>query len=51
VYDVIVVGLGGMGNAAYKFASMVDEILADGATRHSIDLLSPDRAFTPTPEG
>ena len=41
----------GFSGHGYKFASVVGEILAGLATRYSIVLFSPDRAFTPTPEG
>ena len=52
-YDVIVVGLGGMGTAYqfYKFASVNGEILADlaidGSARHLFGLFSPDRIAAP----
>jgi hypothetical protein len=52
-YDVIVVGLGGMGTAYqfYKFASVNGEILADlaidGSARHHFGLFSPDRLTAP----
>jgi len=53
-YSQVTIAAGFSGHR-YTFASVVGEILADlaidGATRHSIGLFSPDRAFTPTPKG
>jgi L-2-hydroxyglutarate oxidase LhgO len=54
-YDVIVVGLGGMGSATayqlYKFARVIGEMLADlaidGSTRHPIEPFSPDGLAAP----
>jgi L-2-hydroxyglutarate oxidase LhgO len=54
-YDVIVVGLGGMGSATayqlYEFARVIGEMLADlaidGSTRHPIEPFSPDGLAAP----